>query len=177
MGGRCQQRDLRPPPCRQGGGAQGGRRGHHDAVQLRRLRELHPLRARSARLRRHRASVFEHGREPDRGRHHTPDKGDPPGSRVRSSVPDGRDLVDRATSSPARHRGRVRGAGGRVRWPEGGNVRGLRGVRLLPQQADDHRRRRRSRHGQRGVRQGLPEPAKPRSRRRWHVAQARAARL
>ena len=112
--GRLHQRHRRPPHGRPGARDRPGRRGDHDAVQLRRVGELPPVRAA-----RPRASSTSRrtrlGLDPDRV-----EAAVAPRTRAvlpvhvfGQSVPDRGDRGDRAASAGwAMHRGRLRGASG-----------------------------------------------------------------
>ena len=154
------------------------RRGHHDAVQLRRVGELPPVRTSPASFRRHRGRLARPRPEPGRGCAGATNEGDP--SRSTSSAGHAgsrrsRRIAD--TRGWAARRGRLRGARVAPWRPADGLVRRGVGVRVLPEQADHDRRRRCRRHRRPGARLDLPKPAQPGTRRGRHVASARPARL
>ena len=85
---RLLERHGRPAHGRPGPRHRRGRRGHHDAVQLRRVGQLPALRAGHAAVRRHRGGQPGHRPGPGRARRDEPDEGDPARPRLRPAVPD-----------------------------------------------------------------------------------------
>ena len=135
------------------------RRGDHHAVQLRRIRQLHALRARGAGVRRHRRDDDEPGSGPrGSGRYRTNASG-AAGSCLRAAVRDdrARRALPRAQSSSAR--GCLRGGRGRVWRAQDRHLRQGDGLLVLSQQADHHGGRR-FRHDQRsGMGKSPAQPA------------------
>ena len=87
-------------------GPEAGRRGHHDAVHLRRHRRDDRAARRRAGVRRHRARHLQHRRLADRGRDHAAHPGHHAGEPVRPVRRHGRDQRDRRAPRPAGDRGR-----------------------------------------------------------------------
>ena len=104
-------------------------------------------------------------------------RGDPAGARVRLSVRHGRARRDRREALARDHRGRLRGGRQRVPGPQNRGARAARGLRLLPEQADDDGRGRHGHHRRRRARRAAALARQSGPLRLRRLARARQARL
>ena len=175
--GRLLERDGRP--ARQPGatGRGPGRRGDHLVVLVRRVGQRDPVPARDAGVRRHRRADVQRRPRGGRGGHHAAHEGDPPGAHLRLPVRHRRDQRDRGAPRPAGGRGRLRGAGRERGRPAGGRLRQPRGLRVLPEQADHHRRGRNDHDRRPRRRAGAAQHRQPGALGQRRLAGAPAARV